>query len=702
MLRRILILTLLFFCYGYSQSDSCGVTVYTELTQTGGLHVTSFGTLKVLFLMIDFCDDNEDPTNPTWPVNGICDQRNNGIGPNFLNDIVDLTENQNSGKYANVTTFFKDMSDEQFTMIGKAYYVRPNQPLSWYVANHPGQEASYSARDAIQQLDLTVDFSDFDRWIDSPSNHTQGQDGVVDMVFICYRLWYLNCGLGCGSFHHNGWYGGSLPGGQVYVDGGARRITSTHSVNVLNMIQYPRMDVVLHEFGHVWGLNHNYSPGLWSLMSQRYNHPTSFMNSYERERMGWIAFHDITTSQTASLRDFGDYPQDAYRINIGSNQYFILENHQRNSIYDNSDKTGSKGLFIIRQFPFGSDPSFEGNLKVETADGRYNWSNPEWVIFPGTNILYPVFKRELSNRTNGPNDRAKLYAIHPVTQDPGYYHLIAKKDEITGQNVYGSFYQGDGRDAFSTTFNNVFTPYSNPSACLWSGALTNIGIEILPSSTDVLDIQFFIGNPLNASPSKPQDLSITIHNTGYNTHPKLNWSGALESDVQSATTGVLIDRKINSGSWTQIAALSGTATQHIDYGVSYAGSGANTASYRMRFKDTQNKISVYSDVKSIQYGDAWKIGVEPEETITEYKLQQNFPNPFNPVTNIVYHLPKSGLVQLKVYDLLGSEVAVLVNEVKSEGLYEINFDASNLPSGVYIYSLRVNDFIQNNKMTLLK
>jgi len=85
-----------------------------------------------------------------------------------------------------------------------------------------------------------------------------------------------------------------------------------------------------------------------------------------------------------------------------------------------------------------------------------------------------------------------------------------------------------------------------------------------------------------------------------------------------------------------------------------------------------------------------------------YILFQNYPNPFNPVTNILYQLPKSGLVQLKVFNILGSEVAVLVNEVKSEGLYEVSFDASNLPSGVYIYSLRVNDFIQNSKMTLLK
>ena len=93
---------------------------------------------------------------------------------------------------------------------------------------------------------------------------------------------------------------------------------------------------------------------------------------------------------------------------------------------------------------------------------------------------------------------------------------------------------------------------------------------------------------------------------------------------------------------------------------------------------------------------------ERNSLIENYSLSQNYPNPFNPVTNIIYQIPKSGLIQLKVYDMLGSEVAVLVNEVKSEGSYSVNFDASNLPSGVYIYSLRVNDFIQNNKMTLLK
>ena len=85
-----------------------------------------------------------------------------------------------------------------------------------------------------------------------------------------------------------------------------------------------------------------------------------------------------------------------------------------------------------------------------------------------------------------------------------------------------------------------------------------------------------------------------------------------------------------------------------------------------------------------------------------YALEQNYPNPFNPVTTINYQIPKSGMVTLKVYDIIGAEVATLVNEEKTVGRYEVNFDASKFASGVYIYQLQVNDFINMKKMILLK
>ncbi len=84
------------------------------------------------------------------------------------------------------------------------------------------------------------------------------------------------------------------------------------------------------------------------------------------------------------------------------------------------------------------------------------------------------------------------------------------------------------------------------------------------------------------------------------------------------------------------------------------------------------------------------------------ELSQNYPNPFNPATTIDYQIPQQGFVSLKVYDVLGREVAVLVTEEKSAGRYTVNFVAPDLASGIYLYQLRVNDYVSSKKMLLLK
>ena len=81
---------------------------------------------------------------------------------------------------------------------------------------------------------------------------------------------------------------------------------------------------------------------------------------------------------------------------------------------------------------------------------------------------------------------------------------------------------------------------------------------------------------------------------------------------------------------------------------------------------------------------------------------RNYPNPFNPSTKINWQSPVSGWQTLKVYDVLGNEVATLVNEYRKAGNYEINFDASKLSSGVYCYQLRTGEFVETKKMILVK
>ncbi len=115
----------------------------------------------------------------------------------------------------------------------------------------------------------------------------------------------------------------------------------------------------------------------------------------------------------------------------------------------------------------------------------------------------------------------------------------------------------------------------------------------------------------------------------------------------------------------------------------------HSADYAMRFHQQVN----YNLVTSVE-----------DEIINpvEFKLDQNYPNPFNPSTAINYQLSGQSKVELKIFDVLGREVQTLVNEIQNAGSYKVNFDASNLPSGIYIYQIKADNFIQSKKMILMK
>ena len=94
--------------------------------------------------------------------------------------------------------------------------------------------------------------------------------------------------------------------------------------------------------------------------------------------------------------------------------------------------------------------------------------------------------------------------------------------------------------------------------------------------------------------------------------------------------------------------------------------------------------------------------VEKKEPVTTYYMSQNYPNPFNPATNISYQLAKGSYVTLKIYNLLGREVATLIDEYQPQGKYDIEFDAANLASGVYIYNMQAGSFSDTKKFIVMK
>jgi tetratricopeptide (TPR) repeat protein len=126
------------------------------------------------------------------------------------------------------------------------------------------------------------------------------------------------------------------------------------------------------------------------------------------------------------------------------------------------------------------------------------------------------------------------------------------------------------------------------------------------------------------------------------------------------------------------------------------GFNSEDAEVQMSIKIAENLIKNTNKVLSK------KTIISGENIPKAYCLSQNFPNPFNPETTIRFQIPKPGLVTLKVYDILGREVTTLVNENMVEGTYSFTFNASRYSSGVYIYQLKVNDYVSSKKMVLLK
>lgn len=108
------------------------------------------------------------------------------------------------------------------------------------------------------------------------------------------------------------------------------------------------------------------------------------------------------------------------------------------------------------------------------------------------------------------------------------------------------------------------------------------------------------------------------------------------------------------------------------------------------------------DYATVKFSQVTDIGPSSNEISGEFRLYQNYPNPFNPSTTIAYDSPHSGFVTLKIFNLLGQEVATLVNEHKSAGYYQVAFDAKGLASGVYLYRLQAGLFTQTKKMLLLR
>jgi hypothetical protein len=180
----------------------------------------------------------------------------------------------------------------------------------------------------------------------------------------------------------------------------------------------------------------------------------------------------------------------------------------------------------------------------------------------------------------------------------------------------------------------------------------------------------------------------------------LNWKTATETNNKGSEVQRNQIPNIKSKmDWENIGFVDGNGTTTLTHSYSYTDKNVNPGKY-------------YYRLKQIDFNGSYEFSQEVEVEVTapkEFSLEQNYPNPFNPATAIKYSLKNDGFVSLKVYDILGRQVAVLVNENQKTGYYTINFDASNLPTGkaglptgIYIYTLNSAGFTSSKKMLLIK
>jgi len=172
---------------------------------------------------------------------------------------------------------------------------------------------------------------------------------------------------------------------------------------------------------------------------------------------------------------------------------------------------------------------------------------------------------------------------------------------------------------------------------------------------------------------------------------KLEWETASEKN----NLGFQIERsKLNSQhlEWLNIGFVSGNGTTTKPHNYTFTDKNLPAGSYKYRLKQID-----YDG--TFEYSDIVQVEVSPPK---EFSLNQNYPNPFNPTTTIKFTISDLRFTILKVYDVLGREVATLVNEEKPPGSYEVEFDGTNLPSGVYFYRIKTGSFVKTRKMILLR
>ena len=421
---------------------------------------------------------------------------------------------------------------------------------------------------------------------------------------------------------------------------------------------------------------------------------------------------------------------ETYYYKLNSNNAWV---DYKNVTDYNSDEVG--GFPTVSVSPNRVHVSYNTGIHYEPTGNRGNaktrdkynttWEDPQEVYG------YPNGE-SMIERTHASNSKLFDY-YYKFEGGMGQYHSdLYVKERNLGTTTWSSgtllstFVSGNELvSCANTTEGNTYIVYPGTGSVIfrtynnstWSSenTISSSGYKSPIISTTSNDVFVTWGNANNtisyrqydAVPLAPQNVS----SAWYNSHPKITWTANMEADIASYKVYKMVEGATGWANFATVNYSSNTSSyEWVDTLVNPGGKFDPNYRiyYKVSTKDIANKESGYSAETRI-YGSTnylWKQnnGEGNQAQVQEYSLQQNYPNPFNPSTEISYQIPSKEFVTLKVYDVLGNEVAVLANELQEAGNYNAQFttNGKQLSSGMYFYTLTAGKFTDTKKFILLK
>ncbi len=298
------------------------------------------------------------------------------------------------------------------------------------------------------------------------------------------------------------------------------------------------------------------------------------------------------------------------------------------------------------------------------------------LFFSSSASLFAVNDLSVSGVTGGSAAANGTY-VYQGTHNSHYYWKSSNNNwYIYWHNYWGDWEINPVLDYTGTYYANTYTPtasdgipYATPGVFVWDAAnydFTNMTMEqVTPTPVELTTFAAYVKNGFI----------------------ELNWQTATEVN----NYGFEIERSQNN-TWQKIAFIQGHGNSNSpkEYSFTDKPNGGSNFKYRLKQIDTDGKY---------EYSPEVEVNINVP---TDFSVKQNFPNPFNPTTKIEFAIPTDNHVQIKVFNVLGMELATLLNEHRQAGTHSVEFDASNLSSGIYFYKIVSGEYSEMRKMILLR